>query len=70
MILEVLENKALNARLRQGARRYAEENLAMGTYISAYRAAIERMTGMEIEAAEAAPRKRVAAGKKASRPQT
>ena len=50
-ILELLENKALNARLRADARRYAEAHLSMDTYIGNYRAAIERITGMPIDPA-------------------
>ncbi len=48
-ILEVLENKALNARLRANARKYAEKNLAMQDYIDKYRALIERLAGMPID---------------------
>jgi hypothetical protein len=48
-VLELLENQRLNARLRASARAYAEENLDMGDYIAAYRAAIERMVGRPID---------------------
>lgn len=56
-VLEVLENKALRTRLRANARDYAEKNLAMADYITAYRAAIERLTGQPIDPPQPATRK-------------
>lgn len=49
-VLDLLENKSLDARLRGNARAYAEKNLAMDDYIASYRAAIERLTGRPIDA--------------------
>lgn len=60
-ILDLLENKDLQARLRANARDYAVKNLAMGDYIAAYRAAIERLTGQPIDPPLAAPRRQAAA---------
>ena len=48
-LLDLLENKALQVKLRGNARAYAEKNLAMADYIAAYRAAIERLTGQLID---------------------
>ena len=44
-VLRVLEDAPLARRLREGARRYAEQNLAMGDYIAAYEALIGKLTG-------------------------
>jgi glycosyltransferase involved in cell wall biosynthesis len=44
-VLRVLEDIPLARRLRDNARRYAEENLAMDDYIAAYQALISRLTG-------------------------
>ena len=44
-ILNVLEDKALNHKLRQGARAYAEKNLAMADYLDRYCEVIGRLTG-------------------------
>jgi glycosyltransferase involved in cell wall biosynthesis len=41
-VLEVLENTALNARLRKAARAWAERNLDMDVYIKGYEALIKR----------------------------
>jgi len=48
-VLEVVENRALNERLRVNARKYAEKNLSMPDYLDNYRALIERISGMEID---------------------
>jgi glycosyltransferase involved in cell wall biosynthesis len=56
-VLEVLENKDLNVRLRNNARDYAVKHLAMADYIAQYRATIERLTGKEIDPPEAKTRK-------------
>lgn len=55
-VLDLLENKSLNSKLRSNARDYAEKHLSMGDYIAAYRSAIERMTQRPIDD-PAAPRK-------------
>lgn len=55
-VLDLLEDKSLNARLRSNARAYAEKNLAMADYIAAYRAAIERIAQRPIDD-KPAPRK-------------
>lgn len=65
--LDLLENKALATKLRGNARVYAEKNLSMADYIAAYRATIERLAGMPIDAAPA-PAKRKAAAEKAKAP--
>ena len=44
-VLEVMENKALDARIRTGARRYAEKRLAMADYLQAFTRQIEAVTG-------------------------
>jgi glycosyltransferase involved in cell wall biosynthesis len=44
-ILKVLEDKALNASLRENARAYAERRLAMADYLANYCRVIERLTG-------------------------
>jgi glycosyltransferase involved in cell wall biosynthesis len=46
-ILALLEHDKLNRRLRAGARRYAEQNLDMGSHIAAYEAVIAELTGTE-----------------------
>jgi len=43
-VLRVLEDAPLARRLREGARRYAEKELAMADYIAAYEALIGRLT--------------------------
>ncbi len=44
-VLEVLENKPLNRQIRQGAREWAEANLAMPGYLAAYDHLVEQATG-------------------------
>jgi glycosyltransferase involved in cell wall biosynthesis len=44
-VLRVLEDAPLERRLREGARRYAEKELAMADYIAGYEALIARLTG-------------------------
>ena len=44
-VLEVLEDDALNQRLRRGARRYAEQHLDMAQHIAAFTARIAELTG-------------------------
>lgn len=55
-VLGLLEDKDLQQRLRANARTYAERNLSMADYITAYRAAIERLTGQPIDPPRAAAR--------------
>ena len=43
-VLRVLEDAPLARRLRENARRYAEQNLAMADYLAAYEALIGRLT--------------------------
>lgn len=49
MVLDLLENKDLQAKLRRNARAYAEKSLGMDDYISAYRARIEALAGQPID---------------------
>ena len=58
-ILNVLEDKTLNAKLRENARAYAEANLAMGDYLDRYCEVIARLTG-EHPGPQAEPETRVA----------
>jgi glycosyltransferase involved in cell wall biosynthesis len=44
-VLQVLEDMSLSKQLRDGARRYGEEKLAMPDYIAAYETLIETLTG-------------------------
>ena len=44
-VLSVLEDAALSRRLREAARTYAEEHLAMGDYIARYIRLIGKLTG-------------------------
>jgi glycosyltransferase involved in cell wall biosynthesis len=44
-VLGLLEDKPLTQKLRENARAYAEQRLAMGDYLDRYCAVIERMTG-------------------------
>ncbi len=64
-ICEVLENKALDEKLRTNARAYAEKNLSMDDYLASYQALIERMLGTKLPGSEAEtaepPRKKAAA---------
>ena len=48
-VLSVLEDRALSARLRANARRYAERHLAMADYLDAMAGLIERVSGMRPE---------------------
>ncbi len=50
-IRELLEDAALNQRLRSNARQYAEANLSMPAYLALFRALIERMTGTALSPA-------------------
>ncbi len=59
-VLEALENKRLAAKLRAGARAYAERNLDIRDTISGYRTLIDRMTGGALTAGAATPRKKPA----------
>ena len=52
-VLEVLEDKRLDQKLRTGARRYAERNLAMDDYLRTYVQKIELLTGGSLRPAEA-----------------
>ena len=47
-VLEVLENTALNRKLRAGARRYAERHLNMDDHIAAFDAKIGEITGAPV----------------------
>ncbi len=59
-VLEVLEDKKLAQKLRAGARRYAERNLAMDDYLRAYVQKIEMLTGGSVRVPEKrVPEKRV-----------
>ncbi len=65
-VLDLLENKSLNSKLRSNARTYAEKHLSMDDYIAAYRAAIERITNRPIDDAPAARKAPVKAAVKAA----
>jgi glycosyltransferase involved in cell wall biosynthesis len=54
-VLHVLEDAALSRRLREGARRYAEQHLAMTDYLAAYEALIARLTNGEADAVTPPP---------------
>jgi glycosyltransferase involved in cell wall biosynthesis len=47
-VLELLENRKLAARLRTGARRYAEKHLDMKLHLAAYAKRIKELTGQKI----------------------
>ena len=64
-VLDLLENRDLQAKLRANARAYAEANLSMDDYLAAYRASIERLTGQPIDPPAAKTR---AATPKAEKP--
>jgi glycosyltransferase involved in cell wall biosynthesis len=51
-VMEVLENKTLDQTLRTGARRYAEEHLAMGDYLRAFCQKIQTLTGISLHGPE------------------
>ncbi len=44
-VLTALEDRALNARIRRGARRFAERALSMADYLATYETLIRRLTG-------------------------
>ncbi|MCX7380717.1 MAG: glycosyltransferase family 4 protein [Alphaproteobacteria bacterium] len=44
-VVELLEDSKLAAKIRKGARAYAEKHLDMGTYLARYEALIEKITG-------------------------
>ena len=52
-VLEVVEDKRLDQKLRAGARRYAERNLSMDDYLRAYTQKIELLTGDSLRPVEA-----------------
>ncbi len=54
-VLSVLEDKALDERLRLAARRYAEANLSMTDYLDNYEKLIGRLTGSPLPLVEEAP---------------
>jgi glycosyltransferase involved in cell wall biosynthesis len=54
-VLEVLEDKKLEQKLRAGARRYAERNLSMDDYLRTYSQKIELLTGGSLRAPEKPP---------------
>ena len=45
-VLDLLEHPRLSAKIRKGARRYAEEHLSMENYLSAFDARIAEITGL------------------------
>jgi glycosyltransferase involved in cell wall biosynthesis len=47
-VLEIVEDKRLDQKLRAGARRYAERNLSMDDYLQAYTRKIELLTGRSL----------------------
>ncbi len=47
-ILEVLEDKALSRCMREGARRYAEDRLALSDTVAGYKTLIARLTGASL----------------------
>jgi glycosyltransferase involved in cell wall biosynthesis len=51
-VLEVLEDKRLDQKLRAGARDYAERNLSMDDYLRAYTQKIELLTGGSLRPVE------------------
>ena len=59
-VLDLLEDTALNRKLRANARGYAEARLSMADYMVSYEALIERMTGMRLPKADTMPVLRVA----------
>jgi glycosyltransferase involved in cell wall biosynthesis len=50
-VMRLLEDTALNHKLRVNARRYAEARLSMADYMASYETLIERMTGMRLSPA-------------------
>jgi glycosyltransferase involved in cell wall biosynthesis len=63
-VLSVVEDKKLDQKLRTGARRYAERNLAMGDYLRAFSQKIEALTGGSLRV----PEKRVVQSNTRRRP--
>jgi glycosyltransferase involved in cell wall biosynthesis len=59
-VLELLEDEKLNARLRAGARRYAEKELRMEDYLAQMEATIAELTGREVRAEQPARRRKSA----------
>jgi glycosyltransferase involved in cell wall biosynthesis len=57
-VIEVIEDKELSDRMRQGARHYAEARLSMVDYLRNYEALIERMTGKSLQTTEKPARKK------------
>ena len=53
-VVGLMENKALDRKLRTNARRYAEQNLSMTDYLANYEATIERITGQSLAPAVSA----------------
>jgi glycosyltransferase involved in cell wall biosynthesis len=51
-VLEVVEDKRLDQKLRAGARRYAERNLSMDDYLRACEQKIELLTGGSLRPVE------------------
>jgi glycosyltransferase involved in cell wall biosynthesis len=51
-VLEVVENKTLDQKLRTGARRYAERHLAMNDYLALFAHKIETLTGGSLRTPE------------------
>jgi glycosyltransferase involved in cell wall biosynthesis len=47
-VLSVLSDKKLDQRIRTGARKYAEQRLAMDDYLTAFASKIEALTGMPL----------------------
>ena len=54
-VLTVLEDRVLAARLRRGARAYAERHLAMGDYLAAFGGLVGELVGVEASMAECEP---------------
>lgn len=54
-VLEIVEDKRLDQKLRLGARRYAERNLSMDDYLQAYTQKIELLTGGSLRPMDARP---------------
>ncbi len=52
LVLDVLEDRALARKLREAARAYAEQNLAMASYLTAYEGLIQRLTGGPVRLVE------------------
>ncbi len=61
-VLELLEDRPLARRLREAARRYAEQHLAMADYLAAMTGLIERLTGERAAPGEPASPRVAASG--------